>query len=305
MKWESLMLMKAAAEKGDPEAQFLIGLQYKVGDGFVRDRTEAVKWLRKAAESGLVEAQYALGDLYAAPDPENGLADPAEAEKWLSKAAEQGNLDAISRLSDEEEKRLRSAAENGDPAAISRLGAFLAKNPIKRRYYTEENHLPVDPALTQKGNPVSADGREVHPARRAPDEPGAKSRQLDEDPAETVRWSLLLSGLRGADAFLVRGFLLENGIVVNRDLVAAADSYRKAAKQGDARAQLRLGLMYAEGRGVAKDIAESRVWLNWATNNGSAEAAEALSRLKATRTPEEIEAVGNPAPKQPGPRGNN
>lgn len=296
MKWERLMLIKAAAEKGNTEAQFLFGMQVMVGDGIEQNRGEAARWLRKAAESGHVEAQYALGVLYASPNPADDLADPTEAEKWLSKAAEQGNLDAISRLSDEEEKRLRSAAENGDPAAISRLGAFLAKNPIKRRYYTEENHLPADPALTGNGNPVAVNDREVPAASRAPGLPPVMSGERDEDPAETVRWSLLLSGLRGADAFLVRGFLLENGIVVNRDLAAAADSYRKAARQGDARAQLRLGLMYAEGRGVAKDISESRVWLNRATNNGSTEAAEALTRLKAIPTLEGIEAVAKSAP---------
>src|SRR6185369_1850179 len=98
MAWESLMRVKAAAEQGDPEAQFLIGLQYKAGDGIDKDRGEAVKWLRKAAESGHVEAQYTLGDFYAGLDPADELADLREAEKWLKAAAEQGNADAQTRL---------------------------------------------------------------------------------------------------------------------------------------------------------------------------------------------------------------
>jgi len=236
MKWESLMLMKAAAEKGDPEAQFLIGLQYKVGDGLKRDRAEAIKWLRKAAESGHAEAQYALGELYAVSESADVPADPAEAEKWLRKAAEQGNPDALSRL---------------------------AKDPVKSQ---------------------------------APDQP-AQSRQMDEDPAETVRWSLLLSGLRGADAYAVRGLMLENGLAVNRDYVAAAESYRKAAGYGHALAQYRLALMYAEGRGVAKDGEEFRLWLNRAATNGSAEATDLLAKLKVLQ--EQTEAAAKVGQKHP------
>jgi TPR repeat protein len=73
-------------------------------------------------------------------------------------------------------------------------------------------------------------------------------RSAKEDPAETSNRSLMLSGLRGADAFLVRGFVLEYGIHVPRNLSAAADNYRLAAVRGDARGQLWLGLMKAEGR---------------------------------------------------------
>jgi TPR repeat protein len=218
MKWESLMLVKAAAEKGDREAQFLIGVQYKAGDGLARDRAEAAKWLRKAAESGHAEAQYALGELYADAAPEDGLADPVEAAKWLQAAAAQGSVEAKARL----EVLLagqRTKAEAGSPT----------------------------PKPAEMGKASSAAG------------PAVKSREMDEDPAETVRWSLLLSGLRGAEAFLVRGFMLENGVVVNRDLAAAADSYRKAAARG------------------------------------SAEAAAALARLKAAPPPEPAAPAAKPA----------
>lgn len=270
MKWESLMLMKVAAQKGDPEAQFLVGVQYRVGDGFERDQAEAAKWLRKAAESGHVEAQYALGELYADADPGSEFADPDEALKWLQAAAAKGN-----------------------PDALSRLGALLAKDPAKGRYMAEENRGQPKPPSGAKKVELGASG--------SPNLPATQSREMDEDPADTVRWSLLLSGLRGADAFLVRGFLLENGIVVNRDLAAAADNYRKAAKLGDARAQLKLGLMYAEGRGVAKDPIEAGAWLGQAASNGSAEATDALARLKATLPLEKVGASASEAQEKAGP----
>jgi len=44
------------------------------------------------------------------------------------------------------------------------------------------------------------------------------------------------------------------------DYAMAARLMREAAEQGDAEAQLNLGLMYAEGRGVAQDDAEAVKW---------------------------------------------
>ena len=238
MAWESLMRVKAAAEQGNAEAQFLLGLQYKVGDGIDKDRGEAVKWLHKSAESGYAEAQYALGDFYAGLDPTDELADPREAEKWLKAAAAQGNTDAQSRLA-----VLKVKAAPGDVKA-----------------------------------PAETSGR-LEPV------------EVTEDPAATIHWSVLLSGLRGADALLVRGFLLENGIYVNRDVAAAADSYRGAATQGDARGQLWLGLMYGEGRGVTKDPVAATAWLSLAAGNGSTAAPAALATVKATLTSAQSDAV--------------
>ena len=120
MAWESLMRVKAAAEQGNAEAQFLLGLQYKVGDGIDKDRGEAVKWLRKSAESGYAEAQYALGDLYAGLDPTDELADPREAEKWLKAAAAQGNTDAQSRLA-----VLKAKGASGDSKVTPELSGRL------------------------------------------------------------------------------------------------------------------------------------------------------------------------------------
>ena len=229
MKWESLMLVKAAAEKGDREAQFLIGVQYKAGDGLARDRAEAAKWLRKAAETGHAEAQYALGDLYADPASEDGLADPVEAAKWLQAATAQGNTEAKARLE-----------------------TLLASQRTK----TEATSTTPKPAEAGKAGPAAGTASGLL---------ASNSREMDEDPAETVRWSLLLSGLRGAEAFLVRGFMLENGVVVNRDLAAAADSYHKAAARG------------------------------------SAEAVAALARLKVISPPEPAAPAAKPAIESSGP----
>ena len=44
--------------------------------------------------------------------------------------------------------------------------------------------------------------------------------------------------------------------------------YRKAANQGDARAQYNLGLVYTDGQGVAQDYAEAANWYRLAAGQG-------------------------------------
>jgi uncharacterized protein len=268
MKWDNLMLMKTAAEKGDAEAQYLLGLQYQAGDGIEKSPGEAAKWLRQAAEQGHVGAQGALGALQA----KNGNADEAaEAAKWLQAAAEKGQADAMLALAalhlregtavfDRAEalrryaqaagaghagaartlaeiysqgretprdlwqglQWYRRAAELGDADAKFILGRIEAVTKAVRE--DPEKAMAWWRAEAAKGDIGAALALELLAA-----EPRVAT---DDDPAETMRWSLLLSGLRGAEAHQVRGYMLEHGIAVNRDLAAAIASYRKAAALG-------------------------------------------------------------------------
>ncbi|MEI6071793.1 MAG: tetratricopeptide repeat protein [Verrucomicrobiae bacterium] len=61
-----------------------------------------------------------------------------------------------------------------------------------------------------------------------------------------------------------------------------AEKHRKAAEQGDAVAQLLLGVCYGEGKGVAKDAAEAVKWVRKAAEQGLAIAQDALERCYAT-----------------------
>lgn len=55
---------KAAAEAGQAEAQFDLGVLYAQGKGVQRDLTTAERWYRKSAEQGNSEAEFALGQMY-------------------------------------------------------------------------------------------------------------------------------------------------------------------------------------------------------------------------------------------------
>ena len=87
---------RTAAEQGDAEAQFSLGVMYDNGEGVSQDYAEAVKWYRLAAEQGLASAQADLGYMYASG---RGVPqDDAEAVKWFRLATEQGHASGQFRL---------------------------------------------------------------------------------------------------------------------------------------------------------------------------------------------------------------
>lgn len=81
-----------AAEEGDAQYQFNLGLMYETGEGVPQDDLQAAYWYRKAAEQGFVYAQYVLGRMY---DSGKGVPqDDSQAAHWYRKAAEQGDAHA-------------------------------------------------------------------------------------------------------------------------------------------------------------------------------------------------------------------
>ena len=69
------------------------------------------------------------------------------------------------------------------------------------------------------------------------------------------------------------GWMYDKGRGVAQDDKQAVAWYRKAAEQGDASAQYKLGVMYENGKGVAQDYKLAYVWSAVAAANGDALAA--------------------------------
>ena len=83
----------AAAEQGDPMAQYLIGTLYQDGAGGVAaDPRRAFDWFEAAALRGNIKAMHDLAIAYAEG---RGVArDPSRAAAWFNRAAEQGYVDS-------------------------------------------------------------------------------------------------------------------------------------------------------------------------------------------------------------------
>lgn len=61
---------------------------------------------------------------------------------------------------------------------------------------------------------------------------------------------------------------------MHKDLAKAANWYREAAENGDAIAQVNLGQMYLNGRGVPMDYAEGLKWVRKAADRGNVNNAQ-------------------------------
>src|SRR5271170_2922325 len=60
----ALIELKPLADKGNPEAQFLLGTMYASGHGVPKDDKQTAEWYRKAAVQGFALGQTNLGYMY-------------------------------------------------------------------------------------------------------------------------------------------------------------------------------------------------------------------------------------------------
>lgn len=90
---KAFTLFRKAAQAGDPQAAYYLGLMYRNGMAVTRDAAEAAHWLRFAAERDLPAAMYQLAQLYLSGDgvKRNELT----ARRWIEKAAELDYPDAV------------------------------------------------------------------------------------------------------------------------------------------------------------------------------------------------------------------
>ena len=77
---------KNHAERGNPAAQYQLGLMLYLDHGVVQDFTEAAAWYVRAAEQDDIDAQISLGLMYT--EGRGVVKDHAEALHWYSRAAE-------------------------------------------------------------------------------------------------------------------------------------------------------------------------------------------------------------------------
>jgi uncharacterized protein len=90
---EAVKWYTKAAEQGQAEAQYSLGLMYSEGLGVTQDYKEAVNWYRKAAEQGYAKAQFNLGIMY---DIGLGVTqDYKSAHMWYNIAAASGSSTAV------------------------------------------------------------------------------------------------------------------------------------------------------------------------------------------------------------------
>lgn len=94
---EQAAACRAAAENGDTEAQYQLGLMYRQGLGVPKNDAQAASWYHLAAEQGHAGARFQLHVLYQT-GPDNLETSDFEALMLYRQAAEQGDATAQSSL---------------------------------------------------------------------------------------------------------------------------------------------------------------------------------------------------------------
>ncbi|HYD17641.1 MAG TPA: hypothetical protein VEF76_04085 [Patescibacteria group bacterium] len=84
--------LQLASAQGHPGAARILGEQYWFGSGVERDFAKSLVFYQRAAEAGDVLAQYQLGFAYVNGDPDGAGKDPAKAAKWFLAAARDGDV---------------------------------------------------------------------------------------------------------------------------------------------------------------------------------------------------------------------
>ena len=96
-----LARLTALADSGDAVAQAKLALIYLKGDGAAADPAAALRWSRAAAQAGEPVAEYLMGSFYREGNALAGglvKVDPVKAFAWFDAAATKGNLKAMHNL---------------------------------------------------------------------------------------------------------------------------------------------------------------------------------------------------------------
>ena len=158
--------IRAAAEKGDADAQFELGIYYSVGICVKMDEATAKKWYLKAAEQGHGDAQNNLGTMFFAGSGMSGP-DYEQAVSWFRKAANQGQIDAFYNIGVCYENGYgvsqdKFQAYHGWYRAAANKGHAAAQSKLDQLEAAQKKSTPTTPAPQQYQS-----ARSVFPAQNS------------------------------------------------------------------------------------------------------------------------------------------
>lgn len=273
------------ARRGDPQAQYELGIMCANGVGTRRDAEEALVWFKAAAGKGHPTAQYLVAVAYA-----NGMGtekDEYQAIQWFFKAADQGNEKALLKLA-------RRVADHHQGFAFqcclkaANLGLPEAQYEIAEAYALGVG-VAADAATARAWYERAAKQgvvRAQHALACLIERDGAG----DVDPA-ALRWYRAASaqGHPGAQLALARldGAGLGRAAEAKRrgrrgdgeERRRVDHRWARYAERGDADDCYHLGRMHEAGIEVDQDEHEARRWYRLAAEQQHRAAQLALARL--------------------------
>ena len=296
-------------ESGDPRVMYETALRLRDGDGVPQHREAALTWLERAGDHGVPEGFYKAARML--------LDEPDTSHRWkgedlLKLAARHGLAAAQKYLSLYE---LAGVGENSNYAygpyawlllaqsngAEVSAAEFAAARDDLSEWAREEAHAAVQAALGRTRLPRS------WPSTLLDDDPAVI---FDEDLRAALNWlecgrvfSIIddarRAGMAAADYEL--GRLYEEGTCVDQDAAKALDRYTAAANGGAMQSALRLGLLYYDGRGAARDLTAARFWFKAAALNVVPYTVSLSAKEKLSELEYKIPRVDGYGPRKPPP----
>lgn len=244
---------KAAADHGDPEAEFLVGRAYYKGEGAARDLTQALNYFQKSAEQNCPKAIHGLGVMYASG--QGVPKDAAKGAEWFRKAALQGYAPSAYNLGQIYAKGTGVKADMAEALKwfnqAAEQGSVEAQVELAHRYMLGEG--------------------------------------VNKDDAIAAKWTLKAAETGNPWAQNALGSLYEHGRGLPQDYRKALDFYSKSAEQGFAKAQSNLGRIYAEGIGLDRDYFKAFVWFTLSAEQEEMTAVNSLPDVEMHLTKAQIQ----------------
>jgi hypothetical protein len=157
---KSLKLLRAAADKGDERAQYLLGRQFQFGQGVKADRAEAFFWYKRAEAKGHLEAKLfrqLLEKRWKITGDEKGRADrKLAALSAPPKPAPAAIAETAQKIKPEPAKAEKAKAEKAKPEKPTQTAALRESAALKESAAAKEKAKPAPAAERAKPEPAAS-----------------------------------------------------------------------------------------------------------------------------------------------------
>ncbi len=261
-----LSQLTARAESGDAEAQFQLGRAYYRGQGVPKDETKAVEWIGKAAAQGNADAMTSMGFFHA-----QGIGMPRDEQKaigWFRRGSEAGSPKSQLNL-----------------GLMLRQGKTIERDPKESMAWLDQAAASGDPEAVKTVGQLYFLGD----ALMMPDRAKA--------------YPLILQAAEAGDAACQNkmGIICREGIgpeARHKDPKRAITWFRKAALQGDVKAQSNLGHIMGAESPASENRQEALMWLYLAADQGEATSDKTLKEIAMSIPPDLQRRARNAAARQ-------
>ena len=237
---------REAAEKGDPKAQYDLGMSYATGGGADKDLEQATNWLRKAAMQDYLDAQLALGALLCQPNV-GTIGKQVEGVQWLKKASSQNQ--PLSSFSLTQKRSMMMAQYLLGTCYEDGIG--VRSNPQEAaKLYRQAADQGLAEAQTSLGKCY------------------LQGIGVAKDSPEAAKWFQKAAENGETEAQFCLGNCFINGDGVTTNPWEAFRWFQKAADQGHGQASHNLAVCYQNGSGVPQNLEEAAKWYQKAVELG-------------------------------------